>query len=84
MSSIGTSSDDERLEKPAVERKVNGVQIQEPLADLAYVRHNIVDYALYLCRGRKNPRLNSKLYEDRTNHDNLGCRLVVLDEASRF
>lgn len=81
MSSISTSSDDERLEKPVVERKTVGVQIQEPPVDLYYVRHNVIDYALYLCRGRNSPRQSSKMHQAELDHDENNTRLVVLDES---
>lgn len=83
MSSINTSSDDERPEKPVVERKSVGVQIQEPPADLHYARHNVVDYALFLCRGRKSPREISNLYETEGDHAKSDTRLVVLDESGK-
>lgn len=83
MSSISTSSDDERLEKPVVERKSVGVQIQEPPVDAHYTRHNVVDYALFLCRGRKNRRRISNS-DDGRDHDKSNTRLVVLDESSMF
>ncbi|EEA27200.1 hypothetical protein EYB25_001793 [Talaromyces marneffei] len=81
MSSISTSSDDERLEKPVVERKSVGVQIQEPPVDAHYTRHNVVDYALFLCRGRKNRRRISNS-DDGRDHDKSNTRLVVLDEST--
>ncbi|KAF3405568.1 hypothetical protein DPV78_002723 [Talaromyces pinophilus] len=82
MSSISPSSDDERLEKPVVERKSVGVQIQEPPFDLHYVRRNVADYALYLCRGRKSSREFSNRYEGGLDHDENNTRLVVLDESA--
>lgn len=84
MSSINTSSDDERLEKPVVERKSVGVQIQEPPVDLHYVRHNVLEYALFLCRGRKSPRQASNLYDAVDDHERSNTRLVVLDESGTF
>jgi hypothetical protein len=84
MSSISPSSDDERLEKPVVERKSVGVQIQEPPFDLHYVRRNVADYALYLCRGRKSSREFSNRYEGGLDHDENNTRLVVLDESGTF
>lgn len=84
MSSITTSSDDERLEKPVAERKSAGVQIKEPPFDLHYVRHNVADYALYLCRGRKSSREFSNKYEVGLDQDENNTRLVVLDESGTF
>lgn len=83
MSSISTSSGDEGLEKLVVERKP-GVQIEEPPIDLHYVRHNVLDYALFLCRGRKSPRLNSNMHDVGTDHSESNTRLVVLDESGMF
>lgn len=84
MSSISTSSDDERLEKPVVERKSAAVQITEPPVDLHYVRHNVVDYALYLCRGRRSSRECSNKYDFALDHDENNTRLAVLDESGTY
>lgn len=81
MSSISTTSDDGRLEKPLVERKTVDVQLQEPPFGLSHVRHKVLDYALFLCRGRKGSRLNSNKHNAGTYDSESNTRLVVLDES---
>lgn len=86
MSSVATSSDDERPHKPVADGKPLTVKVQEPSAESRYMSHNVVDYALFLCRGRRIPQEISSLSPNGNGqgHPNSLTRLSVLDESSMY